>query len=83
MDTIKNESYSCLGCGHICRMSDTHLVKAFVLGMTESTQAQVTSPKRWSDHIEEWCNCTLLEALRLPEDRQVWRKIRKKAKMLV
>jgi len=26
------------------------------------------------DHIEEWYNCTLLEAVQLTEDRQTWRE---------
>jgi len=48
-------------------MSDTRLVKTVMLGMTDGTRPRGRPPRKWSDDIEEWYNCTSPEAVRLTE----------------
>jgi len=71
-DTIKKRKLQLFG--HICRMSDTRLVKIIMSGMTDGTRSLGRPPRRWSDDIEKWCNCALPEAVRLPEEKQMYQR---------
>jgi len=46
-----------------------------MLGMVEGERPVGRPPRRWSDDITDWCNCTLPEAVQLANNRQQWRII--------
>jgi len=51
-------------------MKDERLVKTVMLGMVEGERPVGRPPRRWSDDITDWCNCTLPEAVQLANNRQ-------------
>jgi len=59
VDTIKNRKL--LLFGHICRTSDTRLVKSVVLGMTDGTRSRGRPPRRWSNDLEESMKQTMIK----------------------
>jgi len=59
--------------GHICRMLDNRLLKSVLFGSMVGVRCRGRQPKRWLDNITEWTGLSRGDAVKITQDRNVWR----------
>jgi len=60
----------------ICKIDDNRLIKTVLLGMVEGNRSCRFCgivARQWSNHIIDWCECSLPEAVQLVNVRPKWR----------
>jgi len=61
--------------GHVIREPGTCLEKETVEGTTPGARVRGRPHTTWQDNIKTWTGLSLVEAVRVMEDRSHWRKI--------
>lgn len=73
IDIIKKRKLQLFG--HICRMSDSRLVKQIVFSRMEG-KSRIGRPSReWLDDIADWCNHNIQDLYQIAQNRRSWKDL--------
>jgi len=71
ISTIRHKKLTLFG--HICRMPDNRQLKSELFGSMEGVRYRGRQPKWWLDNITEWTGLSIGDAVKMTQDRDVWR----------
>lgn len=73
IDTIKERKLNLFG--HICRMSDSNILKHTMFAGMQGKKKRGRPPREWMDDIEEWTGEKAHYLVNMAQDRTKWREL--------